>query len=100
MNEYLVEDEYSFYEIDPECKIGMYQEKKENGRSKKPERASAMSGVCGNKDVLKREECGNEEGCSRNLCVKRDMNKRRNSRRRCHNCSCLFLIILLLKKLE
>ena len=99
MNEYLVEDEYSFYEIDPECKIGMYQEKKENGRSKKPERASAMSGVCGNKDVLKREECGNEEGCSRNLCV-RDMNKRRNSRRRCHNCSCLFLIILLLKKLE
>ena len=32
MNEYLVEDEYSFYEIDPECKIEY--SKREGGKEK------------------------------------------------------------------
>lgn len=70
MNEYLVEDEYSFYEIDPECRIGLLKDQK------------------GNRGIGKTEqERKRDEKCH--------CKRKRNSRRACSNCSCLLVCYIL-----
>lgn len=39
MNEYWIEDEYSFYEIDPDCKIGLERSERGRGRFRRTERS-------------------------------------------------------------
>lgn len=34
MNEYFIEDENSFYEIDPDCKIGLETNRRERGKGR------------------------------------------------------------------
>ncbi len=72
MNEYLVEDEYSFYEIDPDCKIGM------------------------EKKTIKREKRRRTEQCDRNE-DRVGVEERRSSRRGCLCCSKVLLSLLCLK---
>ena len=72
MNEYLVEDEYSFYEIDPECKIGILKDQRRNEGIGKTEQ----------KVEIETEK-------------KSRTKRRRNSRQRCLDCSCLLLYSIL-----
>jgi len=48
MNEYLVEDEYSFYEIDPECKIGREKGDKQNESLWRTEQTRNRGKKCSN----------------------------------------------------
>ena len=83
MNEYLVEDEYSFYEIDPECKIGPIREVREGQTFGKTEKNEG--------DCLTTDGC--REGMSL-FCV-----KRRNSLYSFSGCSCLLLYLFVIKNL-
>ena len=83
MNEYLVEDEYSFYEIDPECKIGPLRD----------ERGSQKFG----KTEKNEENCLTADGCrdGRNSFPA----KRRNSSNGLSGCSCLLFYLFAIKNL-
>lgn len=73
MNEYLVEDEYSFYEIDPECKI---------------EAA---------KDPGKRQKLNHKKSCEwkeNRFCYKTT----KSSGRRCPCCFCWILYLIFCNK--
>ena len=83
MNEYLVEDEYSFYEIDSECKIGPLRDERDSQKFEKTEKNE--------------ENCLTADGCrdGRNPFPV----KRRNSLYNFSGCSCLLLYLFVIKKL-
>ena len=73
MNEYLVEDEYSFYEIDPECKIEV---ENDSGKRKK---------------LNRKESCEWKEN---RFCYKTT----KNSGRGCPCCFCWLLYLIFCNK--
>lgn len=83
MNEYLVEDEYSFYEIDSECKIELLKEEKSNHQFRKAE--------------TDKENCLTADGCGEEKILLQ--RKRRSNRYRVPGCSCLFVYLFVMKTL-
>ena len=83
MNEYLVEDEYSFYEIDRECKIGPIREERGSQKFRKTEEME--------------ENCLTTDGCRDGLSLLRA--PKRNSLYNFSGCSCLLLYLFVIKKL-
>ena len=81
MNEYFVEDEYSFYEIDPKCKIvyGKREGMKEQIRKTES----------GQHTELTADGCREEETCCRT--------KRMSSQGPCYGCSLLLLCVFFSK---
>ena len=80
MNEYFVEDEYSFYEIDPECRI----EYTNGVQKKEPFRRLAAEEY----EVLTADGCRVDKKC--------DMAQKRSSQFHGPCCSCLLWYLVLL----